>query len=208
MRHVLLIGVVWLAGVTPASAQVSERLAIAAVVRADRVSFEGSQNARLPVTGVAIGYRIWSHMLIEGEITTASGESSRSYEGDFHLVCCWSECDARRVPAHGRHRTPDDDQQGRPRVRDRRGGRNARAWPREPRIARRRQLPAVPIHRGHDGASRPGRGDVRAGRSRDARFRAAAWTRRPSVWRQRARSIIGPPSRRARSAMGVGRSGP
>ena len=60
MRQLLILGVAWLAGVASASAQVSERLEIAAVVRTDRVSFEGGQNARLPVTGVAIGYRIWS----------------------------------------------------------------------------------------------------------------------------------------------------
>jgi hypothetical protein len=83
MRHILLVGVIWLASVLPASAQTSERLSIAAVVRADRVSFEGGQNARLPVTGVAIGYRIWKDMLIEAEITAASGESTRSHEGAF-----------------------------------------------------------------------------------------------------------------------------
>ncbi len=83
MRQLLILGIAWLAGVSSASAQVSERLEIAAVVRTDRVSFEGGQNARLPVTGVAIGYHIWSHMLIEAEITTASGEARRSYEGAF-----------------------------------------------------------------------------------------------------------------------------
>jgi len=83
MRHVLLIGIVWIAGAAPASAQASERFEIAAIVRSDRVSFEGGQNARLPVTGIAIGYRIWSNMLIEAEVTTASGESRRNYEGDF-----------------------------------------------------------------------------------------------------------------------------
>jgi hypothetical protein len=83
MRQLLILGVAWLAGVSPASAQVSDRLEIAAVVRTDRVSFESGQNARLPVTGVAIGYRIWSHMLVEAEITTASGEARRSYEGAF-----------------------------------------------------------------------------------------------------------------------------
>jgi hypothetical protein len=83
MRHVLVLGIVWLAGVASASAQISERLEIAAIVRNDRVSFEGGQNARLPVSGAGIAYRVWRDMRIEGEITTASGESSRSYEGDF-----------------------------------------------------------------------------------------------------------------------------
>ena len=82
-RHVLLIGIVCFAGVPPALAQESQRLTIAAVVRADRVSFEGGQNAQLSVTGISMGYRIWSHMLIEAEVTAASGESRRSYEGDF-----------------------------------------------------------------------------------------------------------------------------
>jgi hypothetical protein len=83
MRQLLILGVAWLAGVASAWAQVSDRFEVAAVARADRVSFEGGQSARLPVTGVAIGYRIWSHMRIEAEITKASGESSRSYEGAF-----------------------------------------------------------------------------------------------------------------------------
>ena len=55
MRHVLALCVVWLAGVASVSAQVSERLEIGAIVRTDRVSFEGGQNARLPVTGVGRG---------------------------------------------------------------------------------------------------------------------------------------------------------
>ena len=83
MRHVPVLIAIWLAGAASASAQVSDRLQIAAVARVDRVSFEGDQNARLPVTGVAIGYRIWSHMRIEAEVTTASGESRQSYEGAF-----------------------------------------------------------------------------------------------------------------------------
>ena len=83
MRHVLALCVVWLAGVSSASAQTGERLEIGAILRSDRVSFEGRQNAQLPVTGVAVAYRVWRDMRIEGEVTTASGESRRSYEGDF-----------------------------------------------------------------------------------------------------------------------------
>lgn len=83
MRHVVAVCVVWFAGVGSVSAQVSERLEIAAIMRTDRVSFEGGQHARLPVTGAGIAYRVWQDMRIEGEVTMASGESSRSYEGDF-----------------------------------------------------------------------------------------------------------------------------
>ena len=83
MRHVLGVCVVWLAGVASASAQVSERLEIGAIVRTDRVSFEGGQNARLPVTGAGVAYRVWRDVRLEGEVTLASGESRRSYEGDF-----------------------------------------------------------------------------------------------------------------------------
>jgi hypothetical protein len=83
MRHVLAVAVVWLAGVASASAQVSERLDVSAIVRTDRVSFEGHQNARLPVAGVGVSYRVWRDMRIEGEVTTASGESRRVYEADF-----------------------------------------------------------------------------------------------------------------------------
>jgi hypothetical protein len=83
MRHVLAVAVVWLAGIASASAQVSERLDVSAIARTDRVSFEGNQNARLPVAGVGVSYRVWRDMRIEGEVTKASGESRRSYEADF-----------------------------------------------------------------------------------------------------------------------------
>ena len=83
MRHLPLAGVVWVAGVASVSAQVSERLEIGGIVRNDRVSFEGQQSARLPVTGVGISYRVWRDMRLEGEVTMAAGESRRSYEGDF-----------------------------------------------------------------------------------------------------------------------------
>ncbi len=83
MRQLLVLGVVGLASVASASAQVTERLEIAGVVRTDLVSFEGRQNTRLPVTGIGIAYRVWRDMRVEGEITNAAGESRRSYEGDF-----------------------------------------------------------------------------------------------------------------------------
>jgi hypothetical protein len=83
MRHVPVLIAVWLAGAASASAQVSDRLQLTAVARVDRVSFEGGQNARLPVTGAAVSYRVWRALRIEGEITMASGESRRSYEADF-----------------------------------------------------------------------------------------------------------------------------
>lgn len=83
MRHVLVLAMVWLAGVAPAWAQASDRLDVAAIVRTDRVSFEGRQNARLPVAGIGVSYRVWRGMRIEGEITAASGESRRVYEADF-----------------------------------------------------------------------------------------------------------------------------
>ena len=83
MRQLLVLGVAWFAGVASVSAQVSERLEIAAVARTDRVSFEGGQHAPLPVAGAAVAYRVWRDMRVEGEVTSASGESRRSYEGDF-----------------------------------------------------------------------------------------------------------------------------
>ena len=83
VRHVVIGGVVWLAGVASVSGQVNDRLEIAAIVRNDRVSFEGGQNARIAVTGAGVSYRIWKNIQIEAEITTASGESRRSYEGQF-----------------------------------------------------------------------------------------------------------------------------
>jgi hypothetical protein len=83
MRHVLLLAAVLFGGVTSAWAQVSERLDVSAIVRTDRVSLEGNQHARLPVTGLGVSYRVWRDMRIEGEVTRASGESRRSYEADF-----------------------------------------------------------------------------------------------------------------------------
>ena len=83
MRHAWLLGLVWLTGPGYASAQAGDRLEIAAIVRTDRVSFEGHQNALLPVAGAGISYRVWRDMRIEGEITSASGQAIRSYEGDF-----------------------------------------------------------------------------------------------------------------------------
>ena len=83
MRHVPVLIAILLAGAASASAQVSDRLQVAAVARVDRVSFEGHQNARLPVTGLALSYRVLRALRLEGEITAASGESRRSYEGDF-----------------------------------------------------------------------------------------------------------------------------
>jgi len=83
MRHVLLLAAVLFGGVTSAWAQASERLDVSAIARTDRVSFEGNQHARLPVTGVGVSYRVWRDMRIEGEVTRASGESRRSYEADF-----------------------------------------------------------------------------------------------------------------------------
>src|SRR5688500_16128162 len=83
MRHVLLVAAMLFSGVTSALAQESERLDVSAIARTDRVSFEGNQHARLPVTGVGVSYRVWRDMRIEGELTRASGESRRSYEADF-----------------------------------------------------------------------------------------------------------------------------
>jgi hypothetical protein len=83
MRQILMLGIAWLAGAAPALAQASGRLEVAAIVRTDRVSFEASQHAALPVAGASIAYRFWRGMRIESEVTGASGESRRTYEGDF-----------------------------------------------------------------------------------------------------------------------------
>lgn len=83
MRYVIVAGAIWFATAGTATAQLTDRLEIAAVVRSDRVSFEGGQNTRLPVMGVAVGYRVWRNMVIEAEATSASGESRHSHEGDF-----------------------------------------------------------------------------------------------------------------------------
>ena len=83
MRHALLLALVWLTGTRDASAQPGGRIEIDAIIRTDRVSFEGHQNARLPVVGAGVSYRLWRGMRIEAEITSASGRAARTYEGDF-----------------------------------------------------------------------------------------------------------------------------
>ena len=83
MRHVPVLMRAWLAGAASASAQVSDRLrsrpsraSIACRSKAARTRGCRSQE---PLSA----YRVWRALRIEGEITTASGESRRSYEGDF-----------------------------------------------------------------------------------------------------------------------------
>ncbi len=83
MKQAVLLVLVLVGGAASAVAQPADRFEIAAVVRNDRVSFEGGEHAQLPVTGFAAGYRVWSDLWVEGELTTSSGQSSRSYEGDF-----------------------------------------------------------------------------------------------------------------------------
>ena len=104
MRHVLLFTIVLFGRAALASAQVSERLDVSAIARTDRVSFEGDQHARLPVTGVGVSYRVWRDMRIEGEVTLASVESRRSYEARLLLVCH----DARGLRSARRHREAHD----------------------------------------------------------------------------------------------------
>ena len=83
MRQAVLLALILMGSAQSAVAQSIDRFEIAAVVRNDRVSFEGGEHAHLPVTGLTAAYRVWRGLGIEGELTTASGRSSRSYEGDF-----------------------------------------------------------------------------------------------------------------------------
>jgi hypothetical protein len=83
MTHAVLFVLALFGSVSLTTAEERERLAIAAVTRSDRVSFEGDQHAQLPVAGFGIACRVWRSMRVEGEFTMASGESRRSYEGDF-----------------------------------------------------------------------------------------------------------------------------
>ena len=206
MRHVLAVCVVWLAGVASVSAQVSERLEIGAIVRTDRVSFEGGQNARLPVTGVGVAYRVWRDVRIEGEVTMASGESRRSYEGDF---ISYAEPGAtreefQRMAVIARRTTINKAGLG--------FATAVAVETREPgrvNLALRAGVSVrqVRLHRGDNGASSPRRGDIRAGGVGHAGWSRTARAQRAAVWRQCADSHRRPPSRRAGSAMGVGRPG-
>ena len=150
MRHVLAVRVVWLAGVASASAQVSERLDVGAIVRTDRVSFEGGQNARLPVTGVGVSYRVWRDMRHRRGSDAGVGRVETQLRRQISFRIAEPGATREEFRANGRHRKAHDDQQGGTRIRHGRRHRNAAAGQSQPRPSRGHQRPPVRLHRGHE----------------------------------------------------------
>jgi hypothetical protein len=72
-----------LLGAASAAAQPSSRYTLGPLVRLDRLSFDGVTTGTTPVAGVVASVRISKAMAVEGELTGAARDISRSYEGWF-----------------------------------------------------------------------------------------------------------------------------
>ena len=89
MRTTLLITSLLLASVASAAAQTPlptprpPRFAVAAVARIDHVYVDGHTDGTTPVGGVAASVPVSRAIAIEGELTGATREIARSYEGTF-----------------------------------------------------------------------------------------------------------------------------
>jgi hypothetical protein len=84
----LLITLLVLGSAASAAAQTSpspppSRFAVAAVARVDHVYVDGHTDGTTPVGGVAASLRVSRTVAIEGELTGATREIARSYEGTF-----------------------------------------------------------------------------------------------------------------------------
>ena len=198
--------VVWLAGVASASAQVSERLEIGAIVRTDRVSFEGGQNARLPVTGV--GRRV--------SRVAGRADRRRSHDGvgrieaqlrrRFHFVRgTWATREEfQRMAVIARRTTINKAGLGfatAVAVETRQPGRVNLALRAGVSVRQYDYIEDTTVLRVPEGVT------FEQAESRHAGWSRTAGAQRAAVWRQRAGSHRRPPSRRAGGAMGVGRSG-
>jgi hypothetical protein len=86
---VLTVGVLGIA--TTASAQL--RFETAAVTRSENARFDDDVKGRVTAIGGAVGVLFAKHYGIEGELTTATGHVTRSYEGN---VISYAERDATR----------------------------------------------------------------------------------------------------------------
>jgi hypothetical protein len=84
MRTTLLITLLLFGSATSAAAQTPpSRFAVTAVSRIDHVYVDGHTNGTTPVAGVAASVRVSRAIAIEGELTGATREIARSYEGTF-----------------------------------------------------------------------------------------------------------------------------
>lgn len=91
MRTTLLMTLLLLGSAMPAAAQEPSlppppppsRFAVTGVVRIDHVYVDGHTEGTTPVAGVAASVRISRAIAIEGELTGATRDIARSYEGTF-----------------------------------------------------------------------------------------------------------------------------
>ena len=83
IRHISLVAVLAVGLPAAASAQDSGRFQVGPVARIDKVSLEGGAGASVFSAGAGAELRIFRGFGIEGEITQASGDIGRSYEGWF-----------------------------------------------------------------------------------------------------------------------------
>ena len=88
MRTTLLITSLLLGSATFATSAAAQtpspsRFAVAAVARIDHVYVDGHTDGTTPVGGVAASVRVSRAIAIEGELTGATREIARSYEGTF-----------------------------------------------------------------------------------------------------------------------------
>src|SRR5688500_205738 len=72
-----------LLGVATAAAQSPSRFTLAPVARLDRVWIEGQTTGTTPVAGAAASVRVSKALSVEGELTGAAKDITRSYEGRF-----------------------------------------------------------------------------------------------------------------------------
>lgn len=83
MRQIILPALFAVTLAASVSAQDLPRFEVGPVARLDRVSIEGRAGGATVAAGLAASVRLWRGLGIEAEVTQASREISRSYEGWF-----------------------------------------------------------------------------------------------------------------------------
>jgi hypothetical protein len=83
MSGTLLTTSLLLVGAATAAAQSPSRFALGPVARLDRVWLDGHTTGSTPVAGVAASVRVAKAIAVEGELTGAATDITRSYEGWF-----------------------------------------------------------------------------------------------------------------------------
>jgi hypothetical protein len=83
MTPTMIVAVSAIAIAASASAQDLPRLEAGPVARLDRVSFEGRTAGSTVAAGLGASVRLWRGIGVEAEVTQASGDITRSYEGWF-----------------------------------------------------------------------------------------------------------------------------